>query len=107
MKLSESARGAIRQFAYWVAAGTVGGDNLLKDITREDYLYIFDEPSACEAAFTIFLNNLEFDEMGRVTNFKHAEYRAAQELRRYLVDEYEVEPPFEDWEVEQPMWQND
>ena len=62
-----------------------------------------DEPSAMEAAFAIFLNVLELAAQGRVTNAKHAEHRAAQFLRRYCDGTYEVEPPFEDWEVELPV----
>ena len=98
-KLSLSARGAIRQFAFWVANRSVGHP-LLNGI---DYTCIFEEPSAMEQAFAIFVNVLEFDANERVLNFKHAERRAAQSIRAYCDPEYQVEPPFEAWEVELPF----
>ncbi len=71
-KLSPHIKAAIKQFSYWMAAGTLGRDSLLKDIAREDYLFIFDEPSACEAAFSIFMNNLELNGNEEVLNFREA-----------------------------------
>jgi hypothetical protein len=35
-----------------------------------------------------------------VTNARHAEFRAAQYIREYVDRGYEIEPPFEDWEIE-------
>ncbi|MEP3890421.1 MAG: hypothetical protein ABJN69_08125 [Hellea sp.] len=95
-KLSESVSGAIRQFSYWVANGTVGNP-LLKDV---DYRSILtEEPSALEAAYAIFANVLEFDDAGEVTNAKHAEKRAAQYILQYMTGT-KATPPFEDWETE-------
>ena len=95
-KLSESVSGAIRQFSYWVGNGTVGNP-ILKDV---DYRSILtQEPSALEAAFAIFANVLEFDEVGEVTNAKHAEKRAAQYILQYMTGT-PADPPFEDWETE-------
>ena len=95
-KLSESVSGAIRQFSYWVANGTVGNP-LLKDV---DYRVILtQEPSALEAAYAIFANVLEFDDTGEVTNAKHAEKRAAQYILQYMTGT-PADPPFEDWETE-------
>lgn len=65
-----------------------------------DYSAIFEEPSALEQAFAIFMNVLEVDDKGNVTNAKYAERRAAQEIRRYVDPSYTVVPPFEDWELE-------
>ena len=95
-KLSESVSGAIRQFSYWVANGTVGNP-LLNDV---DYRVILtQEPSALEAAYAIFANVLEFDDTGEVTNAKHAEKRAAQYILQYMTGT-PADPPFEDWETE-------
>lgn len=95
-KLSESVSGAIRQFSYWVANGTVGHP-LLKDV---DYRSILTkEPSALEAAYAIFANVLEFDDEGEVTNAKHAEKRAAQYILQYMTGT-QAKPPFEEWETE-------
>ena len=101
-KLSTSVRSSIRQFAYWVANRSVGHP-LLTDV---DYSCIFNgDPSAMEAAFSIFLNVLEVDDNGNVRNAKEAEHRAAQYIRRYCDPDYVVEPPFEDWEVDLPWEQ--
>ena len=96
MKLSSSFSGALRTFSYWVAAGSVGKP-LLEGI---DYFRILsEEPSAFERLYAIFVNVLELDENGIVLNAKHAERRAAQWLRAYMDPDFEVTPPFEDWEL--------
>ena len=61
MKLSHSVSGAVRQFSYWIANGTVGHP-LLQGI---DYFDEFKEnPSLLETVYAIFINNLEIDENG-------------------------------------------
>jgi hypothetical protein len=92
--LSKSFSGALRTFSYWIANGTVGHP-LLHGV---DYSCIFEEPRALEQAYAIFANVIEVDDNGTVTNAKHAEQRAAQEILRYVTGK-PVEPPFEDWEV--------
>jgi hypothetical protein len=94
-RLSKSVSGAIRRFSFWVANRTVG----LPLLDGVDYSAIFDEPSALEQAYAIFVNALELDETGTVLNAKHAERRAAQFIRSYVDPAYTVDPPFEDWEV--------
>jgi hypothetical protein len=94
-RLTESVSHAIRQFSFWIANRSVG-DPLLDGI---DYSCIFEEPSALEQAYAIFVNTLELDDRGVVVNEKHAERRAAQFIRSYVQPAYVVEPPFEDWEV--------
>ena len=59
-----------------------------------------EESSFAEMAFAIFMNNLELDETGRVTNYKYCERRAAQYIKHYFEPEYQVEPAFEAWELE-------
>lgn len=98
MKVSPYVSGAVRQFAYWFAHGTLGyplleGIDYLDDTLKE-------ESSFAEQAFAIFMNNLELDEDGSVTNYKYCERRAAQSIRRYFDPAYTVEPPFEFWELE-------
>jgi len=96
MKLSNSFSGALRQFSYWIANGTVGMP-LLENI---DYIDVFKrEPSLLEQAYAIFANNIEMDENGVVLNAKYAENRAAQYIRQYCDRDYSVDKPFEDWEV--------
>lgn len=95
-RLGNSFSGALRTFAYWVSAGSVGHP-LLQGFDYKDVLC--NEPSAIEQIFAIFANVVELDDSGFVTNAKYAEFRAAQSLRRYIDPSYIVEPPFEDWEV--------
>lgn len=97
MRVSNSLSGAVRQFSYWVAHGTVGYP-LLKEI---DYIAdMKEESSFIETAYEVFINNIEMDENGRVLNYKYAEKRAAQYIRRWYEPDYTVEPPFETWETE-------
>ena len=98
MKISTYVSGAVRQFSYWFAHGTLGyplleGIEYIGEILRE-------ESSFTEQAFAIFMNNLELDERGSVLNYKYCEYRAAQYIRNYFDSDYKVEPPFEFWEIE-------
>ena len=94
-KLSASVSGAVRRFAFWVANRSVG-QPLLDGI---DYSAIFEEPSAHEQAFAIFINVLELDDEGKVLNARVAEARAAQFIRSYVDSSYQVQPSFLDWEV--------
>lgn len=95
-RVSHSVSGAIRTFSFWLANRTVGLP-LLEGI---DYSCIFVESSALEQVYAIFLNVLEFDDDGKVTNAKHAERRAAQWIKGYCAGTWdEVKPAFEDWEV--------
>ena len=64
------------------------------------YLDLYgNEPSAIEQTYAIFMNVLEIDEEGRVTNLEHAEKRAIDYLRAYCDPSFRVEPPLQDWEV--------
>jgi hypothetical protein len=94
MKLSHSFSGALRTFAYFMASGT---HYMLKGI---DYIQLYgEEPSAIEQAFAIYVNVIELDENGTVLNAKYAEERATKYIRSYCDSSYEVQPPFEDWEL--------
>ncbi len=98
MKVSEYVCGAVRQFSYWFAHGTLGG-SLLDGI---DYTgeVLKEESSFAEQAFAIFMNNPEVDEEGNVLNYRYCENRAAQYIRRYFDSAFTVDPPFEEWEIE-------
>jgi len=85
VKLSRSVSGAVRQFSYWLANGTVGHP-LLEGV---DYFDAFREsPSLMEIVYAIFMNNLELDENGEVLNAKYAERRAAQYIKQWCVEGY-------------------
>jgi len=92
--LSPSVSGALRQFSFWIANGSVGNP-LLEGV---DYSCIFREPSALEQVYAIFANVLEVDENGQVINAKYAERRAAQYILQYVLGR-KAAPPFEPWEV--------
>lgn len=96
MKVDKYVKGAVRHFSYWFAHGTIGG-SLLNGIDYTSSLT--EESSFAEQAYIIFMNNLDYDDNG-VTNYKHAELRAAQYIRSYFDPQYKVEPPFEAWETE-------
>ncbi|HVK02545.1 MAG TPA: hypothetical protein VM490_03670 [Armatimonadaceae bacterium] len=55
-----------------------------------------------EQAFAVWGDDLELDEADAPTNVPQAERRVAQYLRRMHDEEYVVEPPFEEWELELP-----
>ena len=95
MKLSPSFSGALRTFAYFMASGTHYN---LKGI---DYLSLYGtEPSAIEKTFAIFANVIEMDKEGNVLNAKYAEKRATDYICSYCDSSFEVEPPYEDWEID-------
>jgi hypothetical protein len=95
VKLSHSVSGALRTFAYFMSSGT---HDMLEGV---EYLDLYgEEPSAIEQVFAIYANVLEMDKNGQVLNAKHAEKRATDYLRFYCDPNYEVSPPFEDWEIE-------
>jgi len=92
--LSHSVSGAIRNFSYWMASGTVG----LPRLEGVDYSCIFREASGLERVYAIFANVLELDENGAVINAKCAERRAAQYILQFVTGK-RANPPFEDWET--------
>nr|WP_299169537.1 hypothetical protein [uncultured Allomuricauda sp.] len=66
-----------------------------------DYLELYgNEPSAIEKVFAIYTNVIELDETGAVQNDEYAQKRATDYLRSYCDPDFEVEPPYEDWEIE-------
>ena len=72
MKVNPYISGAVRQFSYWFAHGTLAYP-LLKDI---DYINetLKEESSFAEQAFAIFMNHLELDDEGSVMNYTDSEY---------------------------------
>ena len=64
-RISHGASGAIREFAGWVARGSVGHP-MLDGINYWDELR--DSPSQMETCFAIFVNVLELDDSGQLVN---------------------------------------
>ena len=95
MKLSNEFSGALRTFTYFIASGT---HYMLKDV---DYMWLFgEEPSAIEMVFAVFANVIELDENGAVLNYTYAQKRATDYLKSYCIEGFEVDPPFQEWEIE-------
>lgn len=78
--LSPGLSGALCQFAYWVANGTVATP-VLEGIDYWDDTP--DPPSLMEQVFAIFANVLVLDDEGNPVNAKQAERRAAMWIRQY------------------------
>ncbi|NLX81606.1 MAG: hypothetical protein GXZ03_08595 [Proteiniphilum sp.] len=94
-KLSNAFSGCLRTFAYFMASGTHYN---LKGV---DYLSLYgEEPSAIEMVFAIYINVLELDEEGNVLNNTYAQKRATDYLKQYCLNDYTVEPEYENWEIE-------
>jgi hypothetical protein len=96
MRLSNELRAELRFFAFYLANRTL----CLEVLRGVDYSPIFSEASALEQAIAIYANVLDLDETGKVRNAGAAQRRAAQYIRSFLDPTYEVQPPFEDWELE-------
>lgn len=96
--LPASVRSECRFFAFYVGNRTLSAE-IIGDF---DYLDPSDPGlgSALEQAFAIFVNVLDVDLDGHVTNAAAAHRRAAQYLRSYCDPSYVVVPPFEEWETE-------
>lgn len=101
MKLSEDVRSAIRHFVFYVHNGTVDFDIMGNHDYRKGMMT---EASLMEAAYTIFINNLEVADDGKVLNFSYAKKRAAIYLRSVTDRNYEERDQLENWEVELPCW---
>jgi len=94
LNLSSDFSGAIRSFAYFLSSGS---HYMLEGV---DYIDLYgSEPSAIEMVFAIFTNVVDLDEDGNVTNFNYAQKRATDYLRSYSDRNFEVNPPYEDWEI--------
>lgn len=94
-KLSNSFSGCLRTFAYFMASGTH------YNLEGVDYLSLYgEEPSAIEMVFAIYANVLELDDDGNVLNNTYAQERATDYLKQYCSKNFEVYPPYEDWETE-------
>jgi hypothetical protein len=103
-KLSDDFKSCLRHFAYYYTNGTlqyvIGDESILKGIDYREELKT--EASLVEQVFAIYSNNIQMDANGKVLNHAHCMKRAAQWIRLVCKGEgenYEVLPPFEDWET--------
>jgi hypothetical protein len=98
-RLNPDCRAVMNYFVYSMMNGLLGYP-LLESIDYRSVL--IEEGSAAEQAIAIFCNVLELDIDGSPVNANEAEIRAAQYIRAYCDRTYEVDPPFEDWEIDRP-----
>lgn len=98
-KLSEDVRYDLRMFAFFLANGTI--DPEIIEVDGNDYDEIFSDSTCLQRVFAIWGNLLEIDESGDTLNSGQAKRRAAQYIRSYIDSSYIVEPPFEEWELEE------
>jgi len=98
-KLNPDIRAVMNHFVYSMMNGLLGYP-LLESVDYRSVL--MEEGSAAEQAIAIFCNVLELDANGSPVNANEAEIRAAQYIKAYCDRTYEVDPPFEDWEIERP-----
>ncbi|MFE3753131.1 hypothetical protein ACFXO9_02380 [Nocardia tengchongensis] len=74
-----------------------------RELAAGDYQSVLiEESSVAEQACAIFCNVLDLDADGRPTNGNEAEVTAAQYIRKYCDTNFEVDPPFEYWELDRP-----
>lgn len=99
-RLNPDCRAVMNGFVYSMMNGLLGYP-LLKSVDYQPVL--MEEGSAAEQAAAIFCNVLELDPDGSPVNANEAEFRAAQYIRAYCDRSYEVDPPFEGWELDRPQ----
>jgi hypothetical protein len=98
-RLNPDCRAVVSDFVYSMVNGLLGYP-LLEEVDYRPVL--MEEGSAAEQAAAIFCNVLELDADGSPVNANEAEIRAAQYIRAYCDRAYEVDPPFEGWELDRP-----
>jgi hypothetical protein len=98
-RLNPDVRATMNHFVHSMMNGLLGYP-LLDSIDYRPVL--MEEGSAAEQAIAIFCNVLELDADGSPVNANEAEIRAAQYVRAYCDQAYDVVPPFEDWELDRP-----
>lgn len=104
MSVPEELKIAVRRFTYYYTNGTlplVSGVEALN--ARGDYRErLLDEPTVVTTAFSILLNHLQLSQSGSLVGFERGVQRAAQFLAEWLGEgDFIVQPPFEDWELEE------
>jgi|KBSMisStandDraft_5_1062788.scaffolds.fasta_scaffold332106_2 hypothetical protein len=110
MKLTKSLRSSLYWFIEAYSKGLVGDKRW--DLTNESfedgrlhwesYQHAIVDPYVMKLAITVWSNNLEVDETGRVLNEEWARFRAFQAIRHNFDKNFsraDIAPPLETWEV--------
>lgn len=103
-------RGAVSGFVVLLCKGLLDDQRWNWDLDRcnwRGYQAGFMDASILRTALAVFLNTLEMDEAGAVTNYDGAKFRGFQYFRALVDSSYPfeaVEPPFQPHEIEEPDW---
>ena len=107
MKISEDIKGAVSGFIIDLCKGLMEDERWDWDLEECDWEYYkkcFADPGILRTTIAVFMNNLEIDENGTVSNYEDASFRGFQYFRRCCDKNYELNN-FTDWELEEPDWQ--
>ena len=110
MKLTKSLRSCLYWFIEDYSKGLLGDKrwDLTNDSFAEGrldwaaYQRAISDPFVMKLAITVWSNNIEVDETGRVLNEEWARFRAFQAIRQNFDKNFshaDIAPPLETWEV--------
>jgi hypothetical protein len=103
-------RGAVTGFVILLCKGLIQDRRWNWDVEKCDwkgYKAGFTDPSILKTTLAVFLNTVEMDEAGVVTNYEDAKYRGFQYFRALVDSSYPfkaIEPAFQSHEIEEPDW---
>ena len=107
-KLSLPLKTAISNFLIDLQGGLIDDERWSWDVEKSDwkrYRECFLDPTILRTTIAVWMNTIELDEAGNVTNEVDAAFRAFQYFRHMFDHEYrtsEGAPTFEPWEIEEP-----
>lgn len=103
--LSKSLKSALYWFVQDVSKGLLEDsgwdfDFDLHVLDWNQYQSVILDPTIIVTAYTVWMNNIQTDELGNVLNEEYAALRAFQVLRPHFDPAYDgPTPPFADWEL--------
>jgi hypothetical protein len=107
-KLPLPLKTALSDFIIHLQGGLIDDERWSWDVEKSDwkrYQESFLDPTILRTTLAVWMNTIEIDETGNVTNEVDAAFRAFQYFRHMFDREYnatESAPTFEPWEVDEP-----
>ena len=107
-RLSLPLKIALSDFIIDLQGGLIDDERWNWDVERSDwkmYQESFLDPTVLRTTLAVWMNTIEMDENGNVTNESDAAFRAFQYFRHVFDLEYRESkeaPRFEPWEIEEP-----
>ena len=107
-KLPFPLKMALSDFIIDLQKGLIDDERWNWDMEKSDwkqYQGSFLDPTILRTTLAVWMNTVELDENGNVTNQVDAAFRAFQYFRHIFDREYvasEAAPTFEPWEIEEP-----